>query len=152
MAVGPDWERLGDLLRARRIQLSRLVEPEWRFRVRFVRAHRHLLTERIAASLESGERDTYDSTTFARAEVAYRWAEGSIPAVLRGEEPTPLPAEPEDVVIAERGASGERLEILMAAAAGALAEMSPRERAAAEQDLVRLVTDRLRELGIDVPE
>lgn len=44
---------------------------------------------RLAWDLEHGARGNYRRPTLMAAEVAYRWAEGSVAGVLRGGQPSP---------------------------------------------------------------
>lgn len=146
-----EWERLADALKARRKELSRAINRDWRFRKRFVEEHQ--LDYRTTSDLEEGRRENYSEATFRRTERAYRWSRGSIASIRAGGEPTPIP-EPspgdEGVVVFERGSKGDRLELLVAAAEDVFARMGEEERAAAERDLIQLVTERLRELGADI--
>lgn len=86
--LGQQWQRLGDLLVARRIELSRTIDPDWRFRRRF--ADQHQLDYRTVSDLETGRRNNYETLTFRRIERAYRWEVGSIDQVLIGGDPGPL--------------------------------------------------------------
>ncbi|PZG47472.1 hypothetical protein C1I98_13460 [Spongiactinospora gelatinilytica] len=87
MTIGPEWIRLGDLLKGRRIELGRTVNSDWKYRRRFVRAHRYLLVERVAHDLEEGKRDNYDPATLRRAEVAYQLPQGAIARILADGDP-----------------------------------------------------------------
>ncbi|GIH98111.1 hypothetical protein [Planobispora takensis] len=156
MSVGPQWVRLGDLLKARRIELSRAVETRWRYRKNFVDDHPHLLTQRTTSNLEESRRDSYEDTTLLRAEHAYRWKPGSIQAVLEGGEPIPLPID----TLAEIGVDGEELSIqhtvtdqfdqTSAVVKHALTQMSDEDRARAESKLDEIMRAALREMGVDV--
>lgn len=156
MSVGPEWVRLGDLLKARRTELSRVVNARWRYRKNFVEDHPHLLTQRTTSNLEEARRDNYEDTTLLRAEHAYQWKPGSILAALEGREPVPLPIE----VFTDTGAGGEELSIqrtvtdqfdqTSAVVKRALAEMSDEDRARAESKLDEIMRAALREMGADV--
>lgn len=161
MNVGPEWVRLGDLLKARRTELSRVVNARWRYRKNFVEDHPHLLTQRTTSNLEEARRDNYEDTTLLRAEHAYQWKPGSIQAALEGREPVPLPVE----VLAGAGAGGEdaggeelsiqhtvtdQFDQTSAVVKRALAEMSDEDRAKAESKLDEIMRAVLREMGADV--
>lgn len=84
MTHNPAWVRLGELLQARRKELSRANTDtaSWRFRRHFVDAH--LLDQRTIGDLERGARDNYDQRTLQRAERAYRLQPGAITAYIAG--------------------------------------------------------------------
>lgn len=83
------WQRLGDLLVARRIELN----PRWRNRTRF--AEEVGLHWRMLFDIEKAKRQSFPDETLMAIEVAYRWQYGSIEAVLNGGDPVPLAAEPD---------------------------------------------------------
>ena len=83
------WQRLGDLLVARRIELN----PRWRNRTRF--AEEAGLHWRLLFDIERAKRTTFPAETLMAIEVAYRWQYGSIEKVLGGGDPLPLAAEPD---------------------------------------------------------
>lgn len=156
MSVGPEWVRLGDLLKARRTELSRALNARWRYRKNFVEDHPHLLTQRTTSNLELARHDNYEDTTLIRVEHAYQLGPGSIHAVLDDKEPTLLPIE----VATEVGADGKELSIqrtvtdrfdqTSAVVKQALAEMSDEDRAEAESRLEEIMRAALREMGADV--
>lgn len=81
---GPQWERLGTLLRERRIRgLGAHV------RTRFAAASPKL-SYRVITDLENGVRHNYDDETLAIAEAKYRVVPGSIALVLAGAALQPL--------------------------------------------------------------
>lgn len=78
-----DWQRLGQLVIARRIELG-------------YKTREALLTDlgvslRTLGDIESGRRDKYHRNTLAGLEHALRWLPGSIDAILDGGQPTPDP-------------------------------------------------------------
>lgn len=78
-----DWERLGQLLQQRRVELN----PDWKNRAEFTRANG--INYRLAQDIETAARDNYDPPTRAFIEDAYRWEPGSIVRVLAGGDPAP---------------------------------------------------------------
>jgi hypothetical protein len=86
MVTAPDsaWQRLGDLLVARRIELS----PRWRNRTRF--AEEVGLHWRMLFDIERAKRQSFPAETLMAIEVAYRWQYGSIERVLAGGDPLPV--------------------------------------------------------------
>jgi hypothetical protein len=90
-AGGKRWQRLGELLIARRIELGGKV------RTRFAEEN-GLGHDRTLSDLEKARRTVYEDATIAEVERIYRWAPGSIRAVLAGREPTPLQAPPPPVI------------------------------------------------------
>ena len=91
-----DWERLGDLLQRRRVDLDS------RYRNRQAFADERKIDYRLAYDIESAARINYRKTTLYAVEQAYGWEPGSIRRVLAGGEPAlvavavepPAPAEP----------------------------------------------------------
>lgn len=81
---GPEWQRLADLLTARRVELN----DAWRNRQQFCRDTG--AEYRIVHDLENAKRTNYSGSTLAVIERAYRWQPGSIRAVLEGGDPTPV--------------------------------------------------------------
>lgn len=81
---GPEWQRLAELLTARRVELN----DAWRTRQQFCRDTG--AEYRIIHDLENAKRTNYSSSTLAIIERAYRWQPGSIRAVLDGGDPTPV--------------------------------------------------------------
>ncbi|MFF3671717.1 hypothetical protein [Microtetraspora malaysiensis] len=148
MTVDPRWVRLGDALKARRTELSRAVDADWRFRRRFVDAHH--LDYRTTSDLEEHRRDNYTDATYRRVEAAYRWASGSIVAILEGGEPAALPldAEPDEAsreqLTLQRLQEGD-FDTVMAAATDALERMSEKDRARAAGEMIRILHDLIRE-------
>ncbi|WP_344897584.1 hypothetical protein, partial [Nonomuraea antimicrobica] len=154
MPVGPEWVRLGDALKARRIELARTVDANWRYRNRFVATHQ--LDSRTTADLEEARRGNYSDTTIRRTEQAYRWRQGSIAAVLAEGDPMPVPEDFSDSealggerLTTQRVRVSENLEHMMVAAADALADMSEEERARAEAEMIRVMKKTLRQMGAD---
>lgn len=88
------WERLGELLVARRVELG------FPNRTKFAKA-KGLKDTRILAAVENVERQNFEAATIALMEHTYEWAPGSIRSVLAGGEPTPK-SKP-DLVFAVRG-------------------------------------------------
>lgn len=95
------WERLGALLRVRRGQI------DVKFLNRKAFATETGLDYRVVYDLESHRRENFTKETLAAAEVAYRWREGSIAAVLSGGDAMPLPLP--DAVEAKATASDETI-------------------------------------------
>lgn len=92
-----DWERLGALLRRRRIELSAGVNN----RSQFFRDRGLALTggpARVLSGLETGERENFEQGSLDLAEYHYRWKPGSAARVLRGGEPMP---EDENVSVSD---------------------------------------------------
>jgi hypothetical protein len=85
------WERLGAMLRQRRISLS----P--RYRVRELFANETGMHWRMLHDIERAKRDNFTDDTIKAIEVAYQWRPGSVARVLAGGEPDPMevPAAPE---------------------------------------------------------
>lgn len=81
---GPEWQRLADLLIARRVELN----DAWRNRQQFCRDTG--AEYRIVHDVENAKRANYSGSTLALIERAYRWQPGSIRAVLEGGDPTPV--------------------------------------------------------------
>jgi hypothetical protein len=86
----PALQRLGDLLRYRRIEL----DPAWRDRKTFT--GRHNLTYRVINDLENGRRANFEPGTVASIEVAYKLAPGSLQRTAAGGdlEPAVPPRRP----------------------------------------------------------
>lgn len=78
------WQRLGDLLVARRIELN----PRWRNRTRF--ADEVGIHWRLLFDIERAKRQTFPAETLMAIEVAYKWQYGSIEKVLAGGDPVPV--------------------------------------------------------------
>lgn len=95
MMTAPDsaWQRLGDLLIARRIELN----PRWRNRTRF--AEETGLHWRMLFDVERAKRQSFPPETLMAIEVAYQWQYGSIAKVLAGGDPVPAAAhaDPEEL-------------------------------------------------------
>ncbi|MEU9888638.1 hypothetical protein [Sphaerisporangium sp. NPDC051011] len=143
MTVGPKWVRLGDALKARRTELARAIDADWRFRRRFVDAHQ--LDYRTTSDLEEARRDNYGETTYRRTEAAYRWASGSIAAILQDGDATPLPlgsTAPKDSQehTLQRVEDGD-FEFFVAAATDALERMTEENRARAASEMLRILRD-----------
>lgn len=79
-----DWERLGRLLVARRVELG------YKRRAAFARAH-NLSHTRTIDDMENARRTNYERGTLAEVEQLYGWEPGSIESVLAGGEPKPRP-------------------------------------------------------------
>lgn len=75
------WERLGDLLIARRVDLGFMRRTDFQ-------RHLGLSHGRTLFDIEKAKRRNFDASTLAFVEKAYGWATGSIRAVLSGGEPT----------------------------------------------------------------
>lgn len=75
------WQRLGELLLARRVELG------WRRRAPFAR-HLGLTHDRTLADIELARRKNFDQATLLFLERGYGWEPNSIKAVLAGGEPT----------------------------------------------------------------
>src|SRR5262249_54423906 len=84
------WQRLGDLLVQRRIQLN----PRYRDRRRLASANG--LSWRLLYDVERAKRTNFTTETLLAFEAAYRWAPGSVASVLAGGDPVPLPPQRED--------------------------------------------------------
>lgn len=78
-----DWERLGNLVIARRIELG------YRRREDFGRDAG--LSERVLGDIESGRRESYHARTLLALQAALRWKQGSVDAILAGGEATERP-------------------------------------------------------------
>jgi hypothetical protein len=78
---GPEWARLGELLRQRRVEM----DPRWRDLTLF--AGERGLNWRLAWDIEENRRTSYRPITLSAIEVAYGWQPGSIRAVLAGGDP-----------------------------------------------------------------
>lgn len=88
----PDaWKHLGKVLERRRGQLG----YGFRQRGEFLRAKGGPPpSAKMLARLERGERTAYPDSTLTLLESMYGYAPGSFEAILRGEEPVPLPGTP----------------------------------------------------------
>ena len=84
------WQRLGRLLERRRGELG----YGFRQRAQFARDGGGRLSVKTISRLENGERASYPESTIGAVEVMYQWVPGSVEAVLRGGEPTPLSVAP----------------------------------------------------------
>lgn len=78
------WERLGELLRARRLQLGSGLESREAF------AKAKGLTEHLVVEIEESRRANFSVDTLAAIETAYQWAAGSVRLVLDGADPRPV--------------------------------------------------------------
>jgi hypothetical protein len=83
----PAWQRLGELLVRRRIELDTRYANRQKFT-----AERGV-NYRTVSDIETGRRDNYEPRTFAELEVAYGLAPGSISRALAGGE-LDLPVPP----------------------------------------------------------
>lgn len=81
------WERLGQIVGARRAEL-RLTREEL--------AHEARVSSRVLGDIENARRTNFDATTLMRLESALGWRRGSVEAVLRGDDPELRP-EPSPV-------------------------------------------------------
>jgi hypothetical protein len=85
------WQRLGRALERRRGELG----YGFRQRGRFTRERGGgRISIKTISRLEKGERASYPQATLGAAETIYRWAPGSIEAVLRGGDPHQLAVIP----------------------------------------------------------
>jgi hypothetical protein len=82
------WERLGDLLEHRRVQLN----PRYANLTLF--AEERGIDYRMAWDAEHARRTNYRRPTLTAIEVAYGWKPGSIRSVLDGGDPAPAPGSP----------------------------------------------------------
>lgn len=82
------WERLGRSLTRRRVEL----DPSYANRAEFLRATG--LNKKFIERLETASPANYRDATLAKAELAYRWEEGSIRGVLEGREPASASGAP----------------------------------------------------------
>lgn len=78
-----DWQRLGRLLIARRVNLGHPV------RSKFVKA-KGLTHGRTISDVENAKRTNFEPATRALIEQLYEWRPGSLNAVLAGGEPIPV--------------------------------------------------------------
>lgn len=81
------WERLGDLLVQRRVELSA------RFRNLRTFSKDREINYRLAWDAEHAARTNYERPTLGFIELAYGWEAGSIRRVLDGGEPAPIPVD-----------------------------------------------------------
>ena len=85
------WQRLGRALERRRGELG----YGFRQRGRFSRERGGgRISIKTISRLEKGERSSYPQSTVGAVETIYRWAPGSVEAVLRGGDPDPLAVRP----------------------------------------------------------
>ena len=85
------WQRLGRALERRRGELG----YGFRQRGRFSRERGGgRISIKTISRLEKGERSSYPQSTVGAVETIYRWAPGSVEAVLRGGDPDPLAVTP----------------------------------------------------------
>jgi hypothetical protein len=80
---GPAWERLGEMLRRRRIEMN----TGYRNRQKFCRERG--ADYRIVSAIENAERGNFEPDTIAGAEVWYDLAPGAIGRALAGDELEP---------------------------------------------------------------
>jgi len=80
------WERLGQYVVARRVQLG--------YKTRQPFADALGISRRTLGDIETGRRDKYELNTIAALENTLKWATGSIDDILAGGEPTPIPDIP----------------------------------------------------------
>lgn len=132
--MAPDgWQRLGELLVARRVELG------FHNRTKFAEA-KGLKGTRIIAAIENVERQNFERATLAQIELAYEWEPGSIRRVLAGEDPAPIVAVP-DVVYDSSGG----VQIQAPAATGAVADARPPDVDPEEWDRIQEDLDVYRE-------
>jgi hypothetical protein len=126
MITAPDeaWERLGDLLVQRRIDLA----P--RYHVRTLFAAEAGLHWRLLHDIERHKRSNFTGETLAAVEVAYRWRAGSIARVLVGGDPQPL----ENGTAAEERNRPSGFSVEDELVIARFAELMERRRAAAQRD------------------
>ena len=84
MAVDARWQRLGEMLLNRRVELTGDTNREAFARDAGLRYSRSLF------DIENGKRDNYSPAMLAQMEQVYRWAAGSIELVLQGGQPIEL--------------------------------------------------------------
>lgn len=118
----PALQRLGDLLRYRRIELN----PAWQNREVFAAAHD--ISARVLSALENGKRFNFEPGTRARIEVAYQLAPGSLqrtaaagplePAATPGRPATQLTLVPVDDAAAERRRLADQWAAMVTAPVG----------------------------------
>jgi transcriptional regulator with XRE-family HTH domain len=85
------WLRLGRMLERRRAELG----YGFRQRTRFAKeCGGGKISVKTISRLEKGERDYYPESTVGTIETIYRWAPGSVEAVLAGGAPSALLAAP----------------------------------------------------------
>ena len=90
MAVDEKWRRLGKMLQNRRVKLA--GDPNFAAFARKagVNAKGEPRHGRTFSNIEKGTQDKYSDAMLVLVEQVYRWAPGSIEAVLEGGEPTEL--------------------------------------------------------------
>ena len=103
MAADERWQRLGDMLLNRRVELTGDTNREAFARKAGLRYSRSLF------DIENGKRDNYGPAMLAQLEQVYRWEAGSINAVLAGGQPTELSDEqfPASVSLRDRIYTGD---------------------------------------------
>jgi hypothetical protein len=79
--LGMDWQRLADEVVTRRLELG--------YRTREAFAGAAGISPRVIGDIERNRRDNYDRVTISRLEMALRWPQGRIRAILRGEDSSP---------------------------------------------------------------
>lgn len=85
---GPDWQRLGELLQRRRVE----IDPRYRNLALFAREHG--LNERLVSDIEHGRRGGYRKGTRMALEIAYELDPGSIARFLAGAAAALSPVPP----------------------------------------------------------
>lgn len=73
------WDHLGQLIVARRLQLG--------FKTRIAFAEALGISPRTLGDLETGRKDRYEASTFAKVENVLQWRTGSIQRILNGGDP-----------------------------------------------------------------
>jgi DNA-binding XRE family transcriptional regulator len=101
-------------------------------------------------NIENSAADNYSDTTIEMLETSLDWAFGSVAAIIAGQNPTPLPVDPED-----GEAAGDEIEITYR---GWLMTLRPSPDATREQvrrirrEALNTVMDRIDDLDLPEPE
>ncbi|MFF4779441.1 hypothetical protein ACFY05_42160 [Microtetraspora fusca] len=144
-----DWERLGELLVARRVELN----SEWSNRKRFTADAD--VDYRVVYDIEKAKRTNFSTAMIRRLEKAYGLRAGAIPALLvgadleswtlSGSDSSP-PKSDMDQLQTRTIRDGE-FEVFLAEAKDAIGQLSPQQRDEAERTTIRLLRGILRDMG-----
>ncbi|SDI40312.1 hypothetical protein SAMN05421505_1492 [Sinosporangium album] len=146
-----DWERLGGLLVARRVDLR----SAWSNRRQF--ADDTMLDYRVVYDIEKHRRQNFSPATCRRLEKAYGLRHGAIKAVLDGavldgwvDEGPPIDGIDKIDQLDTRIVKDGEFEVFLASAAAAITQLSPEQREEAERTTIRLLRGMLRDMGADI--
>ncbi|MBA9006016.1 hypothetical protein [Thermomonospora cellulosilytica] len=94
-----DWQRLGDLLISRRVELGYQERSAW--------CKATGLNYKTVTDIELAKRSNFGPQMLAKIELAYQWEPGSIKRVLQGGPPVPRRTEERDADRYPEGVGGD---------------------------------------------